>query len=213
MATLKNWYLDTYAYGIVSGHPKLADGIFVNSTRVLSVKVVNDEGDVEIQTRNTLYKANLKDAIFDNFSEESKEMIDDFDELKEKFKDAYDFPKELLEQEGILIELSRNADCNFVSCLANIEQKMYKELKPSIHLGMFEDSVLLRIRGLDGFDCRYFPRNLGSIEFYTWRTPYKTYIKNSSDIDIEVVIFDFKKVLKPGETVLVPKLDKETRVG
>lgn len=208
MASLKNWYIDKYAYGIVYGHYRLANGTFINSTRVLNIKVINDNGDVEIQTKNTLYSANLRDAIFNNFSDESKKLIENFDELEERFKDSYDFPKEILEKEGIVIELSQNAEYNFVSCLANVDQRMYKELRSDIHLGTIEDSVLLRIRGLPEFDCRYFPRSLGSIEFYTWRTPYKTYIKNSSDIDIEVDIFEFKKVIKPNDVVLVPKLEK-----
>lgn len=210
MTTLRNWYLlDGSAWGIVSGHRRLSDGTFIHTSLVMNVKVLDKEtGDVEILTHNTFYKANFKDAIFDKFGDDYKRMIEDYDELEKKFKDSYEFPKEILEKEGILIELSRNAEYNYISCLANIEQKMYKELQPSVHLGMFDDSVLLRIRDLPEFDCRYFPTSLGSIEFYTWRTPYRTLIKNSSDIDIEIKIFDFKKVLKPEEVVEVPKFEK-----
>lgn len=209
MPSLKNWYFrvgreNAHAHGVIYGHERLADGMIVTTSRIKDVKVIDEDGNVEIQTRNTLYKANLKESIFDGFDDLGKSLFEDFDSLREKFDKEYDFPEEIKEQDGIVIELSRIADFNFVSCLANIDGKRYKELEPSIHLGMFEDSVLLRIRGLSNFDCRYFPRNVGSIDFYTWRTDYKTYIKNSSDMEMDITVFDFKKTLKPGEIILVP---------
>lgn len=204
--TLRNWYLENgHAYGIVKGHKKLSDGTFIVSSKVKSVNVVDSEnGSVEIQTENTLYKANLKDAIFNMFDHDERLKFDDFDSLMEKFKDAYDFPDEILKQEGVLIELSRNAQYNYVSCLANVNQKMYKQVSPDVHLGLLEDSVLLRIDGLDEFDCRYFPCKTDTIEFYAWHSPYKVFLKNSSDIKITVKILDFKVDIEPGKVIEVP---------
>ena len=106
-----------------------------------------------------------------------------------------------------LIELSKDTEHNYVSCLANVEQKMYKELCPYVHSGMFTDSVLLKIHGLPEFDCRYFPTESGCIEFYNWRTPYKVMIKNSGNEEIEVKILDFKKTVAPSEVIEVPEFD------
>lgn len=204
---LRNWYLaHSSAWGIVSGHDKLSDGLFIHTSKVMNVSA-REDGTVEIQTRNNLYEAKLSEAVFDMFDDDFKNKIPGYNELVEKYSSVYDFPKEILENEGILIELSKDTEHNYVSCLANVEQKMYKELCPYVHSGMFTDSVLLKIHGLPEFDCRYFPTESGCIEFYNWRTPYKVMIKNLGNEEIEVKILDFKKTVAPSEVIEVPEFD------
>lgn len=60
-ARLENWHINeiggaSRAYGIVSGHQRVPDGMWVRTSRILESKAILDykEGDT-FETRNTIY--------------------------------------------------------------------------------------------------------------------------------------------------------------
>lgn len=72
-------------------------------------------------------------------------------------------------------------------------------IKPSIHVGTFQDSILYMEDGL--VDFRYFPM-MTAMEIYSWSDNIdKLLIKNMKQYDIRVD----EQIIKPGETVEIDK--------
>lgn len=95
MARLYNWYIEKknkadsdsqfWARGVVSGHVRLPDGMFIHTSTIASV-IMEGETAV-IQTQNTRFECEMKNADYAKFTE--IQLIDGFEELKKK----YDIPK------------------------------------------------------------------------------------------------------------------------
>lgn len=119
MKRLKYWYLKQYeseeescvlAHGIVFGHDRLADGSSMHTSYVNEVRL---EGDTAIIiTKNSEYVCRLEDADFTYFDDEAKQLIPDFDSVRERYERKLKIPGD---GEGVLLVLDSCAEYGFVA--------------------------------------------------------------------------------------------------
>ena len=92
-AQLHNWYISEHeffgkmrkiAHGIVTGHKKLEDSIYVHSSEVKAIHVDEEEEEMIITTRNSVYHCPL---VYCNFEKQDEypDAIHDYERLKEKY--------------------------------------------------------------------------------------------------------------------------------
>ena len=236
MVELKNWHIERkayseenvfYALGTVYGHksPRCTDGTYIHTTRIMSIE---DKGEfLEVCTRNTVYtlqkqeiSSNL-DAEGGYFYEDCRKCFTGF--LGEKAEALLSELKEIAaEKQRKLIEkapplengmfylmLSAGAGFYYDDAFYKDENGKIKKEKMQVHVGMFQDSVLL-------FGCgvRYFPYKQNGIEFYYSMDEMLSadgeesgervfgYIHNSGSVPLTVKMVWGKAVeIKPNETI------------
>jgi len=208
MKTLKYWYITAYgkyavAHGIVSGHERLPDGQKIHTSRIERVEL-REDGVVVIWTKNSEYHCHINDAFFHRFDETGKSLLSNFELLKERHERKLEIPDD---GDGVLVVLDAEAEYNFAGALLRIKDRMREFRDPDVHIGMFQDSVLLewydRISDTYVGYC-YFP-NRGQVEFYRW-VVMKTWIQNVGIKEIEVSIDGSDYQIAPGgQLFLIPK--------
>ena len=214
--------------GVVYGHTSALcpDGLFIHTSTVQSV---TDKGDIlEVQTHNTLYtlKKSLVAANYYAYdvNEQKKQALSDclkhfmgaqgeelFAQLHELILAALGRVREkaqALENGSMLLSLSADSKYYFDSVYCKNSVGEVKMEKMYVHLGMFQDSVLLA----DG-EARYFPYKNNSVEFYD---PFayaslrgepadveRVYVCNSGSKPLRIRFTWGKEIeLAPNETIL-----------
>ena len=207
MAKLYDWYLTkeeygdkeyVIAHGVVTGHVKLQDSDFIHTSAVQKV-TVSDTGSVIILTMNTEFHCKMQGAKYDAFTDTT--LIPGFDILKEKYpyieRDVYE-----TDQDSILLVLGNNKQYYFGQMVRNKGGNYSLLKKACVHVGTFQDSVLIRNFSDSSFDnvnlC-YFPYKDRCLEFYTWNEEIKVYIENCGDNELSVKVMGFMYRIKPGE--------------
>ncbi len=236
MVELKNWHIERkavsvedvfYAFGTVYGHksPRCPDGTHIHTTRIMSIE---DKGDfLEVCTRNTVYTLQ-KQEISSNFGAEGGYFLWDFRKcftgfLGEKAEElltelaeiAAEKLRKLIEQAPPLengmfyLMLSAGAGFYYDDAFYKDKNGKIKKEEMQVHVGMFQDSVLL-------FGCgvRYFPYKQNGIEFYYSMDEMFSeivedsdervfgYIHNSGSVPLTVKMVWGKTVeIKPNETI------------
>lgn len=208
MAGLANWYFikgnHFHLGGIVSGHPKLADGMDITTSYV---RTVVRQGDSLIaRTKSgTVYNLELAEICMD------KEVVYDtvaalkgfgFDEniiieaqvLKERRSIEYlqNADKVLDNGELLLCMAGTNAIRAYFKFCNKVEQCQIRR-----HVGMYQDSILIGLMGK--VDFRYFPKP-NSCEVYHWSDGLKSV--KIANTGAEQTIFDGRGsvlVIKKGE--------------
>lgn len=188
MPKLYKWYIDKHkmsdknevlrAHGIVTGHNKLRDTTFINTSEVKTVIIEN--GIAIVQTRNTRYECDLECAQYDLF--DVPEIIPNFDLYKMIYASEQKNKRVALENDGVVIILGNNREYYFDSIYIKFqgEEKYSNQVQP--HIGMFQDSVLCILDTEKiSIDYRYFPYQNFHVEFYSWMREIDTYIENCGD--------------------------------
>ena len=188
MVELKSWHIEQkissienvfYALGTVYGHksPRCTDGTYIHTTRIMSIE---DKGEfLEVSTRNTVYTLQ-KQEISSNFAAEGGYFLWDFRRcfteflgekaealLAELREIAAEKQREQIEKlppldNGMFyLMLSEGAAFYYDDAFYKDENGVIKKEEMQVHVGMFQDSVLL-------FGCgvRYFPYKQNGIEIY-----------------------------------------------
>lgn len=111
----------------------------------------------------------------------------------------------ILENKRLISEADKYSNCIYleVSNISEGDTLAYNVrdekgvIKPLLHVGMFQDSVLYMKDDL--VDFRYFPRGMG-LEIYSWSDNIECLrVKNMKNYDITVD----KQIIRPGETVII----------
>jgi len=208
MKALKYWYITAYgkyavAHGIVSGHERLPDGQKIHTSYIRRLEL-REDGAVVIRTKNSEYHCKLGTACFHRFDEVGKRFLPDFKKLQEKYERKLEIPDD---GDGVLIVLDSEAEYNFVGALFQVGDRKKEFHDPDVHIGMFQDSVLLEWydRASDTYvGYCYFPTP-SQAEFYRW-VAMKTYIQNVGIKEIEVSIDGNDYQIAPGgQLFLIPK--------
>lgn len=210
MARLYNWYIEKknkvdpdselWARGVVSGHVRLPDGMFIHTSTIASVTM---EGETAIiQTQNTRFECEMKNADYEKFTE--TKLIDNFADYKVK----YDIPKVKyepdLKENEVLLVLGNNRQYYFDSYHVNCAGKKESLYEVCAHVGMFQDSVLCRFFiNRRWVDYRYFPYKGCHAEFYSWEDHFKTYIENCGDDPLYVTVYGDVYIIPSKERVLI----------
>lgn len=209
MCRLSKWYLGyemmggvkrRVARGVVSGHYRLDDGKQIHTSQI---KFIEMEGDTAlIRTRNTLYKCDMKDALYDEFK--YTDLIEGFEEYRAKYSDLPEPVSEVDDNQAV-IRLGNNREYYYDS--VHIKYKGQEEIitEPDVHVGMIQDSVLSRFCFGDTyifFD--YFPYKNGCLEFYSWDdSELEVYIENCGDRELYVTVGGNVYNILPQERKLI----------
>lgn len=214
---LHYWYMDkrmdeaegkeyVMAHGVVSGHKKLRDTDYIDTSIVKAIVINEATGEVEIHTRNSLYYCPLAYCDFEK-QDRFPELLSDYDKWKQKYKDIINFPS--IESGKVLLVFSNFNRYYFNSlCYIPKDATERTEYGAGVHLGMFQDSFLIRDETGE-IDLRYFPE-YDRIEFYVQETGDKPlFIENVGDsiLHIKTLCGMFK--VEPGERKEVRKENAE----
>lgn len=182
--------------GHVSGHPRLADSTFINTSKLMQQQVDWEQGELLVQTRNTLYHCPLEYADFAKL-ENCKELIPEYDRIKAAYEGKMIRPQ--IEPGKVLLVISNFSDYYFHS-LYYVKEEGGEPLKyyGYPHVGMFQDSYLIETDNYE-IDLRYFP-HYQNIEFYSEETnDCPLYIENVGDVTLYCQTSEGVLKLAPGE--------------
>ncbi len=214
---LHYWYIGEHeirgemfriGHGIVTGHKKLSDALDMHTSAVEGIHIDEEEGELVLTTRNSVYHCPLAYCSF-NEQDEYPDIIPDYEKLKERYKDKIEYPS--IEPGKVLLVLTNFCDYYFHSLYYVPNDS--KDGKPvefhgSAHIGTFQDSYLIGTRGYR-VDLRYFP-HYQNIEFYSEDTdgcPW--YIENIGDVVIYARTSAGTIKLEPGDRKEVTEKNAE----
>ena len=211
------WYTEDVNYsgnehsiihGIVSGHPRLIDTTFVNSTFIKSYEVNYDDSELVVHTKNTVYHCPLAYCNFDK-QDLVKNQIPDYEKIKQEYKGKAEKELPTADEGEVLLVISNHNQYYFNSLYykpIGADEKI--TYSAGAHISMFQDSFL--IRSCEGdIDLRYFPHYM-NIYFYEQDTDNKPfYIENIGDITLYCRTDSGLIKLDPGERKEVTKENAE----
>ena len=207
-AALHYWYLDNKegivkAHGNVTGHRKQEDSQFINTSHVVDTRFDTASGEMVIRTLNTEFHCPMTYCKFRK-QDEFPELIENYEELKAKYKDKIEYPK--IEQGKVLLVLSDFDDYYFHSLCVKNENDEVQSFSTYPHIGMFQDSFLI---GSDHVDIRYFP-HYRNIEFYSSNTGGRPlYAENIGSTTLYIISGRNTYRLDPGERKELKKENAE----
>ncbi len=208
-AELHYWYLDSKdglvkAHGNVTGHRKLDDSTFINTSQVVETKFDSDAMEMIIRTLNTEFHCPMEYCKFRK-QDEFPDIIENYKALKVKFRGKIKYPE--IEQGKVLLVLS-NFDCYyFHSLCVKDENGEVQEFSTFPHIGMFQDSFLI---GSDHVDLRYFP-HYKNIEMYSCETNGRPlYAENIGSATLYIISGRCTYRLDPGERKELKKENAES---
>ncbi|MBD5083788.1 MAG: hypothetical protein HDT33_01645 [Clostridiales bacterium] len=171
MPTLFSWYLKAHgsallAHGIVSGHPKLPDGMQVHTSAI--VRIAEEERGILLETQSgSLYHLRSEELGRKASSLPAPELPglpSEFWQYCARAREQADRDREAalstLNVSGVLC--LRVAGPTVLSALWAGRSGPVRRVEPYVHYGMFQDSVLIQdfvedAAGVCRVDFRYFP--------------------------------------------------------
>lgn len=210
-AQLHYWYVDkmrqngkeyVLAHGIVSGHKRLTDTMFIHTSEIQSITINKNIEELIIATRNTEYYCPLEYCKWEQ-QDKNADLIPEYNWIKKHYRNKLDIPK--IDEDKVLLTLSNFDKYYYHSayCKLSSEQEPVS-FRAYPHIGMHQDSFT--IFG-DGFLIKlsYFPHPK-NIQFYCESTAkMPLFIEN---IGNEVLYVDTHS----GLIKLVPGERKEVKV-
>lgn len=141
--------------------------------------------------------------------EETDERL--YDILKKKWDS---WTNEIREMKGKTAILTFSADADYYLTTGTVKDgDTMITVYPDVHVGMFQDSVLLINRYDDpvSYDFRFFPYGDNRLKFYSWDHEYSVILRNEGNesMEIDTPFGDF--LIPPGESI-IPVQDKEHRI-
>lgn len=212
--SLHYWYLNeiqndigdsfVVAHGIVTGHAKIEDAVFIHTSEVQKVSVDDKACELILQTRNTEYRCPLAYCDWDE-QDKMPTIIPEYAYIKENYKGK--LCEKTIDDGKILLVISNFDEYYFHSIYyKSVDSDEKMEFIATPHIGYSKDSFL--IFG-SGFDIRYFPQNQ-NIEFYVESvndTPF--FVENIGDIILYVKSSKGVVKLAPGECKEIIKENAE----
>lgn len=204
---LHYWYIGEHeihgemyriGHGVVTGHKRLEDAIDMHSSAVEGIHIDEDEGELILTTRNSVYHCPLEYCRFSK-QDQYPDVIPEYERIKDKYKGKIEYPT--IEPGKVLLVLANFCKYYFHSlCYIPEESKDGKRLEYEgwSHVGMFQDSYLIHTED-DNIDLRYFP-HYQNIEFYSEDTNGSPlFIENIGDVVIYVKTSVGTIKLEPGD--------------
>lgn len=215
---LHYWYIENeiyvnvnfiIAHGIVTGHNRLADSIYIDTSEVREIIIDKENEEAIVKTRNSTYYCPLVYCEWEK-QEKDKSLIPEFDLLKAKYQNKIKQPT--IEEDKVLLVLSNFNEYYFNSLFykpkgRKKEEKYYA--KP--HIGMIQDSYIIGCEN-ESIDIRYFP-HFQNIEFYSEQTDGKPlYVENIGDVTLFVKSSKGLIKLQPGDRKEISKENAEKKI-
>lgn len=214
---LHYWYIGEHeiegemlniGHGIVTGHKKLSDAMDMHTSAVEAIHIDEEEGELVLTTRNSVYHCPLAYCRFKK-QDEYPDIIPDYDRLKEKYKDRIEYPS--IDPGKVLLVLANFCDYYFHSIFYVTKDSEFGKSLEYVgrpHVGTFQDSYLINTED-NKVDLRYFP-HYQNIEFYSEHTdgcPW--FIENIGDAVIYARTSAGTIKLEPGDRKEVTKDNAE----
>lgn len=179
MADLINWSItekdDKYhLHGNVSGHSKLPNGMYINTTSGRQFEITDEA--LIVQTKNTLYKLPLgrisvdflrdgRDIILKKFGQDVLDRIitaaqDEQCRITERINNI----SNRIDNDTVYLAFSSDVEYYFDFGIHKDLNGTTAAIEKSEHIGMFQDSVLLHSDSTTLYS--YFPYADNRIEFY-----------------------------------------------
>ena len=208
MYRLLNWYFKNYpgigmiAKGNVIDNPKFYNGEIIKTSKIEEIDLDDKNKEFTFITYSgSLYTAKYDDVNVE-FIEYVEEGLKNFNIDKEKlevFRNTYklakdklmDYVSSILNPNELYIEM---AGVMAQKAFFMTNEKELKEIQIGIHLGMFQDSVLITDFKNNNVDFRFF-FNAYEIRTYSWNEELKT-----------IKIYNF------GPDIIFSHEDKEVQV-
>ena len=179
-------------HGNVIGSPKFWKGEFINTSAIKRLEYIENEELLRIHTQNSIYDCALRDCSFRQ-QEPLAELPFSLEEYAEKYKfGSWGEP----ERDSILLVFADYKGYGLVDALVDLKGEIF-HLDENVHLGMFQDSVLLqgyykaKVKRLRNIDIRFFPpANFFSniIRFYSFDSAgLPVYLHNAGR---KTIVFD-----------------------
>ena len=233
---LKNWCFRCFGYennnldgfwmvdGRVFNNPKFRDGMFIHTSDVMSIKVLDDR--LKVETSNSIYTCMFKDSKeeFYDFTKASdlfdmSANIFDISMLKQKIEEAKEIEKEkqneyirkLVKTDALIIFFSDQDEYYFSEFVIK-DGKDIIRIDKRIHLGYSSDSILITGMHLEkefqfnkhkfnykNIDFRYYEPSDNRIVFYSWKGYRRDiYIVNLGEKELYVRINLGEEIIKPN---------------
>lgn len=214
---LHDWYIEDHlshkgyrydlAHGYVSGHNRLPDSIWINTSRIESVQVDYANDELLIQTVNTLYHCPLNSCRWHS-QDKFPDRIPDYEQIKEAYKGKTTRPT--IEPGKVLLVLANYSHYYFHSLYCKPEGCAEPiQYESDAHIGVLQDSFLI-YNEMDIVDLRYYPHAL-NIEFYSeYTNGMPLYIENIGDVTLYAKTSVGTIKLEPGDRKEVTKDNTES---
>lgn len=210
-AQLHYWYVDkmrqnskeyVLAHGIVSGHKRLTDTMFIHTSEIQSITINKNIEELIIATRNTVYYCPLEYCKWEQ-QDKNADLIPEYNWIKKHYRNKLDIPE--IDEDKVLLTLSNFDKYYYHSayCKLSSEQEPVS-FRAYPHIGMIQDSFTISGDGcLIKLSYLLHPNN---IEFYCELTDkMPLFVEN---IGNEVLYVDTHS----GLIKLVPGERKEVKV-
>ena len=205
---LKNWYIGQakkgcIGHGNVYSNPKFPDGLQIHTSIVQTVEL-GAAGHVELHTKNNVYVCQISECLFQRQQQ--------LDILPFSIADAKakHYAGLQITDNCIVIEITSAADQYIRNAVLYSEFTGPQALPWEIHLGMFEDSVLIgtgfSLEDRECVDIRYTVGNNNTMEFYSLTAPeqFPIYVRNTGSKTITCSTSQNEETaISPGETTRV----------
>ena len=190
MLTLKDWCLQEYADGVliahgnVWGHYRLADGDSIHTSRIVKIYLLEENMYVLETFSGSMYEL-YESEMAEKYAQETRDILAKVELhtdalLAEKLKSAReDFDKRREVRENILKNAEdyvranvNNQELYLVQEGMHVLKALFKhedkisEIPERVHVGMFQDSVLIIDWREGNVDFRFFPN--AKMEPYQW---------------------------------------------
>lgn len=205
--------------GVVTGHRKLPDGMFIHTSPIRRVLRDPEREDGYIfESKNSSFYVSITDYDYGQCAVEDNGTIPGLDlwlSGLEEYSAQYAEKKASCAAEPgtILLRLGNNREYYFdaMDVDPGTGERLSGQMWP--HVGMVQDSVLCCAGDEPGcslYDLRYFPYRGGNLEFYVWDTGgLPVYIENSGDSELRVCLDRAVYLIKPGSRVLMEKANSQ----
>ena len=217
---LREWYLSKWensdisiAWGIVSGHHRLMDGHHIHTSKIERLELKEDEKRLMMYTHSgSIYCLDWQDIHLGQV--ESTQVI-----LKE-FRISTDFlsacvelvkkaeEKTLAQADSILKNGELLLTFGYEQAFFKNSEGIVRKIDISVHVGMFQDSVLVTDWENHEVDFRYFPSGLFGIriEPYHWSDGLEAVlIDNQTREEIDFIGSEKGTQCKVGEITRIKK--------
>lgn len=203
-------------YGVVTGHRKLPDGMFIHTSPIRQVSRDPEREDGYIfESKNTKFHVSMAEYDYSQRAATDNDPIPGYEQwLTEleacsgRYAGKKTTPCEA-ECGSILLRLGNNHEYYFdaMDVAPETGEHLRGEMHP--HVGMVQDSVLCWAGGeawCSHYDLRYFPYQGGNLEFYVWDTAgLPVYIENSGDSELKIQLEGVVYLIAPGIRMLMEK--------
>lgn len=224
MFILKNWHLNEYSYGCNAsgntfGNYKFYEGQFIHTSKIEKIYLAEKDVYILKTHSGSLYQVRESD-IDPEYFEQTRRLLEKF-EVTDSQSDSDELKKAeevLLNKKSIVDNAASYAlehiginELYLVVTGMDVLKAVFKnsggiyEIKPRLHVGMFQDSVLITDFEYGTVDFRFFPNNI-SMEPYHWSDNLeKIHIRNIGKRDFMFLATDKNIVCKAGEITEIAK--------